>query len=44
MKELREKLDRVKNQEEGAMGYMLLWLIGIPIPILFAIFLMRGCT
>ncbi len=28
----------------GAIGWALLWLIGIPIPILLVIFLMRGCT
>ena len=30
--------------EKGAMGYMLLWLLGIPIPILLIVFLLRGCT
>ena len=30
--------------EEGAMGYVLLWLLGIPIPILLLFFLLRGCT
>jgi hypothetical protein len=30
-------------KQEGAMGYMLAWLIGIPIPILLVIFLLRGC-
>jgi hypothetical protein len=29
---------------KGAAGYILLWLLGIPIPILFLIFLLRGCT
>jgi len=33
-----------KIKEAGAMGYILLWLLGIPIPILFIIFLLRGCT
>jgi len=28
----------------GATGYILLWLLGIPIPILLIIFLLRGCT
>jgi hypothetical protein len=28
----------------GATGYILLWLLGIPIPILLLIFLLRGCT
>ncbi len=37
---------KIKNREgqEGAMGYMLLWLLGIPIPILLLFFLLRGCT
>jgi hypothetical protein len=28
----------------GKVGYILLWLLGIPLPILFIIFLLRGCT
>jgi hypothetical protein len=34
--------DRIK--QAGATGYILLWLLGIPVPILFLIFLLRGCT
>ena len=34
--------NRIK--QAGATGYILLWLLGIPIPILFLIFLLRGCT
>jgi hypothetical protein len=34
--------ERIK--QAGATGYILLWLLGIPIPILFLIFLLRGCT
>lgn len=30
--------------QQGKMGYILLWLLGVPIPILFVIFLLRGCT
>ena len=36
---IREKIAQV-----GATGYILLWLLGIPIPILLLIFLLRGCT
>lgn len=32
------------DSTEGKIGYILLWLIGIPIPVLFAIFLLRGCN
>ena len=31
-------------KKAGATGYILLWLLGIPLPILFIIFLLRGCT
>ena len=33
-----------KWKETGATGYILLWLLGIPVPILLLIFLLRGCT
>jgi hypothetical protein len=33
-----------RNNQTGKIGYILLWLLGIPIPILIVIFLVRGCT
>lgn len=27
----------------GKMGYILLWLLGVPLPILFLIYLINGC-
>jgi hypothetical protein len=33
-----------KIKEAGAIGYILLCLLGSPIPILLIIFLSRGCT
>jgi hypothetical protein len=35
--------ERLRDQT-GKLGYLLLWLLGIPIPILILIFLIRGCT
>jgi hypothetical protein len=32
------------NSERGAAGYILLWLLGVPAPVLFLIFLLRGCS
>jgi hypothetical protein len=32
------------KMQEGKMGYLLLWLVGVPIPILLLIFLLRGCN
>lgn len=28
----------------GKIGYALLWLVGVPVPILLGIFLLRGCN
>ena len=41
---LRKPADPADRQREGAVGWILLWLIGIPIPILLVFFLLRGCT
>jgi hypothetical protein len=32
------------REERGAIGYILLWLMGMPMSLLFLIFLVRGCT
>ena len=32
------------KSEEGKVGWILLWLLGIPLPILLILFLLRGCT
>ena len=31
-------------KEAAGAGYILLWLLGIPIPVLLLIFLLRGCN
>jgi len=35
--------NRMKRQE-GKAGWILLWLLGVPIPVLLVLFLLRGCT
>jgi hypothetical protein len=32
------------KSESGKAGWILLWLIGVPIPVLLILFLLRGCT
>jgi hypothetical protein len=32
------------KRQVGKMGYILLWALGVPIPILFIIYLLRGCS
>jgi hypothetical protein len=45
---LRERLVMqirfITRKQEGKVGWILLWLLGVPIPILLILFLVRGCT
>jgi len=34
----------MRNKEQGKIGWILLWLVGIPIPILLLLYFLRGCT
>ncbi len=39
MRYLKTKL----NETSGKAGYALLWLLGVPLPVLAVIFMLRGC-
>jgi hypothetical protein len=39
-----EKLQQLRRKQEGKMGWILLWAIGVPIPVLLVLFMLRGCT
>jgi hypothetical protein len=41
MNDLRNKLIQ---RQQGKAGWLLLWLVGVPVPVLLALFLLRGCT
>ena len=32
------------REQEGAIGYIFLWLLGVPASVLFVVFLLRGCN
>ena len=35
----------MKNEREnGKVGYILAWAMGVPVSLLFLVFLLRGCT
>ena len=34
----------MRQKQEGKAGYILLWLLGVPLPILFLVYLLRGCS
>ena len=33
-----------RSKQEGKLGYILLWALGVPIPLLFLFYLLRGCN
>ena len=41
MKKLR--IPQLLRSQEGKIGYILAWALGVPIPILLLIFFLRGC-
>jgi len=41
---LPRNLPQLRNLQEGRWGYNLAWLVGVPIPILVLIYLLRGCS
>jgi hypothetical protein len=42
--ERKQNMGPPPKREPGRIGWILLWLLGVPIPILFLLFLVRGCT
>lgn len=42
MKRLRE--GAWMRRQEGKIGYLVAWALGVPIPLLFLVFLLRGCN
>jgi hypothetical protein len=47
MKTLKSLLDAERHfrrkSKEGKVGWALLWLMGVPVPVLVLLFLLRGC-
>ena len=33
-----------RRREAGRVGWVLLWLLGVPLPVLLVLYLLRGCT
>jgi hypothetical protein len=38
------RFKQMVREQTGKVGWILLWLLGVPIPVLLVVFLMRGCT
>lgn len=42
---IRQSASRyLRRGQEGKWGYALAWLLGVPIPILVLVYLLRGCS
>jgi len=39
-----EIVRQLRRRQEGKVGWILLWALGVPIPVLLVLFLLRGCT
>lgn len=39
-----DKPMKILQNQTGKVGWILLWALGVPLPILGLLFLMRGCT
>lgn len=42
------RVDKVRKalaeRQQGKIGYILAWALGVPIPILLLVFMLRGCS
>lgn len=41
---LKGTVMKILRDDKGKVGWILMWALGVPIPILIILFLMRGCT
>ena len=41
---MKELIELYRQREDGAIGYLLLWILGVPASLLFLVFLLRGCN
>jgi hypothetical protein len=38
------RVEAVRKRQSGRVGWILLWLLGVPIPVLLLLYALRGCT
>jgi hypothetical protein len=41
---MNEITKRRERREGGRIGWILLWFVGVPIPVLLVRYFLRGCT
>jgi hypothetical protein len=40
----RARIESLRKRQAGRVGWILLWLLGVPIPVLLLLYALRGCT
>jgi hypothetical protein len=41
---MTNRLPPTRRAQSGRWGYILAWLLGVPIPVLILVYFLRGCT
>ena len=41
--ETNVQVRRMTDRQAGKVGWAILWLLGIPLPVLLGIYVLRGC-
>lgn len=36
--------EKIIKSENGKIGYILLWALGVPVPVLLLVYFLRGCN
>ena len=44
VEDIMNRLKQTKELQAGKVGWILLWALGVPIPLLVIFFVLRGCT
>ncbi len=44
MKRITNWNNKYRQWRDGKAGYALLWLLGVPLPILLVVYFLRGCN
>ena len=44
MSRLQKIRDDLASKQSGKIGYIVAWALGVPIPILLLVYMLRGCS
>lgn len=44
MRDASNEHEMTESDRSGKAGWIILWLLGVPIPVLLILYMIRGCT